>query len=206
MRVYPDILTTPFGKSPLTFFVGQVTAELVAGNFVFDGALTSFLAPHPLVSKSLYFFWDFDYSVDAAEADYTGGILRAPLISIYESARPTQPVFRQPFPSPVFWHNKPIQQGFVNLVVPNELKFSITGLVKQTAALLSKETLVATVQFTAYEVTDQDYVGRFMEGLNVAPPPPPVSVMAPEGPMSELAKGNASRPKINLGSGLQLPA
>jgi len=207
MRVFPDILSTPFGKSPLTFFVGQVTGQLIGGNFVFDGTQTQFLAPHPLVPQSVYFFWDFNFSVDAVEANYTAAITTVPLLSVYTRANPTQPIFRQPFPVPVYYENKTLYQGIWNHSSPNELLFGITGIVNQTAELLQNSKLVATVQFTAFEITERDYISRFMDGLDVAPPAPPKGPFGQDGSAGEkLAKASAENPGMRLEGGLHLPA
>lgn len=207
MRVFPDIHSLPFGKSPLTFFVGQVTGKLLGGNFVFDGTQTRFLAPHPLVPQSVYFFWDFNFSIDAVESDYTGAIISVPLLSVYTQANPTAPIFRQPFPVPVYYENKTLYQGIWNHSSPNELLFSITGLINQSPELLGKSSLVATVQFTAFEITERDYVARFMEGLDVAPPLPPKGAFSTDNSTGEkLAKLNAENPGIQLEGGMRLPA
>lgn len=207
MRIYPDIWAMPYGRSPITFFVGQVEAPLTLGSYVFNGALTNFLTQTPLVPQSLYWFLDWNFSVDVAEADYTAAIVRTPLVSVYERARPKQPVFRQPFPVPIYYANKWILQGFRNLISPNELLFSIEGLVGQTPALLGKTSIRATVQFTAYEITDQALITRFLEGLDVpAPPKVQDGNTAPGGPMESLAKLKSLNPTLKLEGGLVLPA
>lgn len=209
MKVFPDIWSVPYGKSQLQFFVGQATGALDAGEYVFDGTLQDFIVHAPLVPQSLYFFLDFDFSVDCAEADYTGAIQRVPLLSVYQSTNPQLPIFRQPFATPVFYRNKWILQGMRSLIAPNNLQFSLTGRVKQTPALLDKETLKATVQFTAYEITDPDFIKRFMDGLDVRPPAPPAGAPAQPGQagaMEGLARVAAQNPQIRMEDGLQLPA
>jgi hypothetical protein len=207
VRQYPDIWSTPYGKSPLTFFVGQAEAQLVGGNFVFDGAPLPFIVRNPLISQSVYWFMDFDFSVDCAEADFTASISRVPLLSVYQSSNPTQPIFRQPFPTPVYFRNKWILQGIRSLTTPNELLFSLDGIVSQTPSLLGKSTLRATVQFTAFEITDPDYIARLMNGLDVEPPRPPKGPMTPTGaPGEDLALVSALNPGIQMEGGLRLPA
>lgn len=206
MRVYPDIWTTPFGKSPITFFVGRVTAPLALGKFTFDGTATDFITRIPLVPQSLYWFLDWNFSVDIAVADYTAALDRIPVVSVYQKAKPNEPVFRQPFPVPVYYENKWLLQGFRNVITPNELLFSVDGTVKQSAALVGKQSLTATLQFTAYEVTDPDYIARFMDGLDVPPPPPRGGAGGPSGGVAEdLARVQAQNPEIRMAGGVVLP-
>jgi hypothetical protein len=206
VRVYPDIWSTPFGKSPRTDFVGTMVAPLSAGQYTFSGVSTPFLIPVPLVPQSVYWFLDWNFSVDVAAADYTAAIAQTPLVSVYESARPNMPIFRQPFPVPVYYENKWLLQGFRNNIAPNQLLFAIEGVVNQTAALIGKASLTATVQFTAYEVTDPAYIERFTVGLDVPPPARPTPAgPQPGGPMDELAKKAALNPTFRVQGGIELP-
>lgn len=206
MKIYPDIWTLPYGKSPMTFFVGQQEAPLYAGEYVFDGVARDFLVKIPLIPQSVYFFLDFDFSVDVPESEYTGALVQVPLITITHSARPNDAIFRQPFPVPVYFRNKWLLQGFQNTITPNELQFRITGSVKQTASLVGVDALKATIQFTAYEVTDPDWSHRFREGLSIPDPKPATQPGTTPGPMAELARSRAANPQIRLEGGLNLPA
>lgn len=206
MRVYPEVWSLPYGKSRLTFFVGQVEAQIVAGEYVFDGVARDFITRIPLVAQSVYFFMDFDFSVDVPQASYTGSIGKMPVLSLNERSRPTDSIFRQPLPVPVYYRNKWILQGYQNLIQPNELQFKIEGTILQTAPLVGTPSLTATVQFTAYEVIDQEWVKRFQDGLSVQDPKPGNEIDAPPGAMRDLARLKAEHPQIDMGGGLSLPA
>lgn len=209
MRVFPNIYQTPFHSSQLKLFVGRTTATKTGGGsvFQFDGALHDFLVVQPLVSQAMYFFWEFSYTVDTSEADYTDAIDEVPLLSLYFSATPTQPILRQPFPVPLFFQNNIIYQGVENLIQPNYLKFSMTGKLNQTAALTNKNSITATISFTAHEITDQQYIAQFKNGTNVYVPPPPASKLKTPGDKArvELARIESEHPQSSIGEGLSLP-
>lgn len=211
MRVFPNIYRTPFGKSNLKFFVGQATASKVGGVFVFSGQVQDFIVVQPLIQQALYFFWDFDFTADLAEADYQEAIVPTaiPLISVVLASTPTQPIFRQPFPAPLYYQNAIIYQGVQTLINPDYLKFSLTGQLSATPALTSKAVVTGTVRFTAHEILDADYIRTFREGLDVREPPKPGEIAGKPKeltPTQKLAHEKSQMPGLTLEEGMELPS
>lgn len=210
MKLFPDIWRIPFRKSPLVFFVGEVTAPLAGGMYEFPDTKFDFSPSTSLTNQAIYFLWDFDFSVDVAESDYQGAISLTPLVSVYLSAKPNEPIFRQPFRCPKYYDGKPVYQGTQIHQVPNKLQLQVTGTLNQTAALLGKASIKAIVQFTAHEITDPDYKKMFLEGLDMGGGEGgPATPRAPQTPAqnagTQLAKDNAKTPGISTAEGLSLP-
>lgn len=210
MRIFPNIYRAPFSKSQLKLFVGRAIATKASGGsvFKFDGMPTNFLVNQTLVSQAIYFFWEFNFTVDTAEADYTDAIAEVPLLSLNYSSQPSQPILRQPFPVPLFFQNNIIYQGVENLIQPNFLQFSMTGSINQTAALTNKTQITATVSFTAHEITDTSYIEQFKNGTDVMPPPRPGAhgkLTAAEKARQSIQSEVSRNPSVNVGEGLSLP-
>jgi hypothetical protein len=204
MKLYPDIWRIPFQKSPLVFFTGEFSAPLLAGQYQWAATLLDFFPQTTLTNQAIYFFWDFDFTCDIDADDYKGAIASTPLVSVYVSAKPNEPVFRQPFRCPKYYDGKPIYQGERIRSTPNRLQFGVTGILNQTAALLGKTSVKAIIQITAFEITDPDYKLMFSEGIPVAEttaPPRP----GPSGQGNRMARDAAQVPDIRTEEGLSLP-
>lgn len=204
MILYPDIWRIPFGASPLVFFTGEFSASLLAGQYEWSAVLQNFEPNRSLTNQAVYFFWDFDFTLDIDSLDFSGAIASTPLVSIYLSSKPNESLFRQPFRCPKFYDKKPILQGEQIRSTPNALQFGITGILNQTAALIGKNSIKAIVQMTAHEITDPDYKKMFKDGLLVPEPPKPAAPMLSEA-QKGLAKAAAKTPDLRTEEGLTLP-
>jgi hypothetical protein len=204
MRLFPDIWRIPFWKSPLVFFTGEFSAPLVAGQYEWAATLQDFFPQTTLTHQAMYFFWDLDFTCDIGDEDYKGAIQDTPLISVYLSAKPNEPIFRQPFRCPKYYESKPIQQGAMIRQTPNRLQFGVTGILNQTAALLGKTSIKAIIQITAYEITEPDFKSAFMEGQSF---PEPAKQRPPGLTAEQLRMGreNAQAPGLRTEEGLNLP-
>lgn len=204
MRLFPDIWRIPFQKSPLVFFTGEFSAPLVAGQYEWAATLQDFFPQTTLTNQALYFFWDLDFTCDVGETDFQGAIVDTPLVSVYLSAKPNEPLFRQPFRCPKYYAAKPVQQGNQIQQTPNRLQFGVTGVLNQTAALLGKTAIKAIIQMTAYEITEPDYKRMFKDGVDVPEPQrPKPQGLSPE--QLRMGRQAAESPNLRTEEGLTLP-
>jgi len=204
MMLFPDIWRIPFAKSPLLFFTGEFSAPLVAGQYQWSAVLQNFQPATTLTNQAVVFFWDFDFATDVSEEDYAGAISSTPLVSIYMSSKPNEPVFRQPFRCAKYYDNKIIYQGRRVYSTPSVLQFGITGIINQTAALLGKTSIKAIIQISAHEITEPDYKKTFEDGFHQADPVkqrPPTLTAAQQ----RFAQENAEHPQLRSEEGLNLP-
>jgi hypothetical protein len=207
MKLYPNIYRTPFGEAPLVFFTGEKFADLVGGQYVWDSTLVNFQPDTDLQLQALYFFWDFDFTVDISEQDFQGGIgtNATPKITIYQSSKPNESLFRQPFLCPKYYEHKPILQGRLSPTLPNKLQFGVTGTVNQTPSLIGKTSIKAIIQITAHAITDPDYKKAFQDGILVPNPVMPGPKTQLSADQLKLGKQAAQFPNLRSEEGLSLP-
>jgi hypothetical protein len=170
----------PYWTSPPLVFTYRETAALAAGAYTFlAGTKAVFTPTRPIRANALYLFKTFDFSFDIAEIDYMGAIATLPLFSMFLQSDSAAPALREPIPLSKYFQTLPyvlnilgeelLEQAYPGsaAVTPtqgytfNRLLGSVEGIVNQTAALIGKATLTATIVFTVQEIVDEHFISDF---------------------------------------------
>lgn len=171
----------PYFTSPPVLFVYKQAANLVAGAYDYPaGAKATFTPSRPINPNYLYLFQTMDFACDIDENDYMGAYTAALEFSMYVQSDAGGPALREPMPLVKYYKTLPYvlsilgvellgqayqnnsgispAQGFSH----NRLLGNIIGNISQTAALLGKQSVTATVVFSVTEVTDTNFVRDFI--------------------------------------------
>lgn len=209
MMLFADPWRTPWLKSPLVFFTGEFSAPLVGTTYVWPSTLQDFQPAADLTNQAIYFFWDFDFAADISEEDFSSAIVDTPLVSVYLSAKPNEPIFRQPFRCPKFYENKMVMQGRKIEQTPNRLQFGITGTIRQTPELIGKTAIKAIVQFTCFEISEPDFKKQLIDGVMMPDPPVADHFTAGRKQLTEaerkIVRETSQHPETKTPEGLSFP-
>lgn len=169
----------PYWTSPPLIFTYRETAPVAAGAYTFlAGTKAVFTPSRPIRANALYVFKTLDFSFDIDQSDYMGAYTTLPLFSMYLQSDSAAPALREPIPLSKYFDTIPyvlnilgaelLEQAYpgqtaitTQEVSYNRLLGSVEGVVAQTAALLGKASLTATIVFTVQEVVDEHFISEF---------------------------------------------
>jgi len=155
----------PFFNTVPIVSIGRVSAPLVGGEYNFVARQSSLLPKEKLVDNALYFISHFSFAMDISELDYQLAILDVPQINLYLSGEARTPLIRKPIFAPTYYESYSYLYAFLPQRSPNELLFSVRGKLTQTAALLGKQDITATMVLEFYEIVDDAFISQFkMQG------------------------------------------
>jgi hypothetical protein len=180
-KIEGRLIDIPYRTSPPLLMVFQQTASLLAGGYAFPaGTKTVFSPERPIRPNSLYLFQTMDFAVDIAEGDYLAAVTAAMNFSMYVQGD-AAPALREPVPLVKYLDKIPYAlnilgtellgdsyPGSANVAQTqgftfNRLLGNITGTLTQTAALLGKASVTATMLFSVQEVTDRLFIQDFVQ-------------------------------------------
>lgn len=170
----------PYWTSPPLIFTYRETAALAAGMYTFlAGAKAAFTPSRPIRANALYVFKTMDFSFDIDQSDYMGAYTTLPQFSMFLQSDSAAPALREPIPLSKYFDTIPYVLNILGeelletaypgqaAVTPtqgynfNRLLGSVEGVVAQTAALIGKGSLTATVVFTVQEIVDEHFISEF---------------------------------------------
>ena len=157
-----NINILPWHNTKPLFCTGEYEVPLVGGVYTWDvNNLQSFSPIESLTSNALYIISQVSFSLDVSILDYQAATLQIPSVQFHQSAEGYAPLLRQRISAPSFLDQQEFIHPFLSKHSPNELKFSISGVLEQTPALIGKTTLTAAIMMTMYEITDDLYIKEF---------------------------------------------
>lgn len=170
----------PYWTSPPLIFTYRQTEALAAGSYTFLAATKAVFTPsRPIRANALYLFKTLDFAFDVAEFDYLGAFTTLPQFSMFLQSDAAAPALREPIPLSKYFDTIPyllnilgeelLEQAYPgqNAVTPtqgfnfNRLLGNVAGVVAQTAALMGKASLTATIVLTVQEVVDEHFISEF---------------------------------------------
>jgi hypothetical protein len=177
------LIDIPYWTSPPLLFTYRETVILGAttpGTYTFlTPTKAAFTPSRPIRPNALYMFDTLDFSMDVAEIDYQGAIATLPQFSMFLQSDSAGPTLREPVPLSKYFQTLPYRLHILGseLLEPaypgqaattptqgytfNRLLGSVGGIVTQTAALLGKASMTATVVFTVQEIVDEGFITAF---------------------------------------------
>jgi len=177
----------PYRTSPPILFVYTETATLAAGAYTWPlGGKSAFTPSRPINANSLYLFQTMDFAVDVDQADYQSAVSTALSFSMYIQSDAGSPALREPIPLVKYFNVLPyilnilgtelLGEAYQNSsgVSPaqgftfNRLMGDVNGIVTQTAALIGKASLTATIVFSVQEITDKNFIKDFVDRSEAA--------------------------------------
>jgi len=151
----------PFKDSVPLQVIGQVTAPLVSGKYVFDGRPKSMTPNESFTDNSLYIMTKVSIACDISSLDYQGAISRVPEINFYSTGEARTPLVRKPIQAPVYYDGYEYTYAFEMKKDPSSLLFSVKGTIDQTPALVGKTDLTFSVISQIYEIVDDGFIENF---------------------------------------------
>jgi hypothetical protein len=174
---------------PLLFTYRQ-TATLAAGfyDFSLDTTANPFTPDRPLSQNVLYRLKTMNFAMDITEDDYEGAIDPTlggvmPEFSMYIQSEGGNPELREPLVLSQYFKQMPYGKSIIGKDLlsdaypgasatpvaqsfnQNRLLGLVNGILAQTASLLGKTSVTATISFTAVEIIDQNIISA-IQGQN----------------------------------------
>lgn len=161
----------PWHQAKALFWVGEYQVPLVGGQYTWNiQNLQSFQPSFNLENNALYVISSVSFSCDVSVLDYQAAVNVLPSLQLHQGGEGFAPLLRQRIALPTFLDQQEFVQPFISKHRPNELKWSLTGSVTQTAALIGKAELNAAVMIVAYEITDDKFVAEFKQNGGLGMP------------------------------------
>lgn len=170
----------PYWTSPPLIFTYRQEAALQLGVYTFLASAKAVFTPsRPIRANALYVFKTLDFAFDIAEIDYMGAYTTLPQFSMFLQSDSAAPALREPVPLSKYFVTLPyvlnilgeelLEQAYPgqNAVTPtqgynfNRLLGNVEGVIAQTAALMGKASLTATIVLTVQEVVDESFIAGF---------------------------------------------
>lgn len=151
----------PWHTSKPIFAVGQEIAPLVGGKYVFSNQLLEFSPPEIFTENALYIISQISFNCDVSVLDYQAAIVKNPTLMLHQSADGNTPLLRKQLVLPTYLEQQEFVHPFYPRHSPNHLNFSLRGEIAQTAALVGKTALKASIMVTYYEVVDDKFIQEF---------------------------------------------
>lgn len=175
------LIDIPYRTSPPLLFVYQQTAQLQAGAYTFPaGGKSPFTPERPIRPNSLYLFQTMDFAMDVEQNDFVAAPGSSAFrFSMYIQSDAGGPALREPVPLVKYLDKTPyilsiLGSEMLGSAYPgmttgsaaptvnyNRLQGNVVGTLTQTAALIGKTSLTATMLFSVQEVTDDTFIAEF---------------------------------------------
>ena len=164
----------PYFTSPPVQYVYRSTANLVFGAYTWADNPSPLYFPiagsagavlRRVQSRALYYIRDITVKADIDKNDYPAALSAPiPYLSLHLRSQGRTSLFREPFVVPSFLENFQYRQ-FVHITQdPEEMLGSFRGALIQTPALIGKASITLTAVLSVQEISDHEYVNRFMQG------------------------------------------
>lgn len=176
-----SVITLPYSQSRPLILAGRLTATLAAGKYTWNGDLFDASPRVELKATSLYLLTSVTFAADLDAATYSDAIDPTYTTSPIPSFRILQlggsSVLPDAIPVPFFFSDLGLCYPFSPKVNGNRIQFSAQGRLDQTPALVGKASVSLSISCLVYEVSDLNWINRFMGSTPPAPLPPGVKAL-----------------------------
>ena len=148
--------------SSTVLFSAVSEAPLVGADYTFPGTWQSMVLPR-FLRRGVYIVTTLQFGADIAEFDWQSSWTTVPTIRWGLTSNGLASLFRDEIPLTKYTEGVDFREAFVVGQEPSEIKFRLSGVLRQSPSLVGKASVRASINLIAYEISDNEFQKAFLE-------------------------------------------